>query len=1481
MSDPLERFHPAVRRWFTDSFAGVTPAQAGAWPEIAAGRSTLLLAPTGSGKTLAAFLAAIDRLMFGPGGGDGCRVLYVSPLKALAADVERNLQAPLAGIAATAERLGHAFRRPMVGVRSGDTTQIERGRLARAPPDIYITTPESLYLLLTSQARAGLAGVETVIVDEIHALAASKRGAHLFVSLERLEALRLAEEEGARPLQRIGLSATQRPLEEVARLLAGGARGPTGAWERRPVTIVAPPARKAWELTIAAPAEDVGQPSAERTNQEAARGWAAIVPRLVERIRGQRSTMIFCNSRRLAERIAGAINESAGEELALAHHGSVSRERRQMIEGRLKAGELPALVATSSMELGIDVGAVDLVIQLEAPPSVASGVQRIGRAGHQVGAISRGVLVPKFRGDLLACAAAAPRMVAGEVEATYYPRCPLDILAQQVVATVAIEPTTVDALFAMVTAAAPFAELTRAAFEGVLDMLSGRYPSDDFAELRPRIVWDRERGALRASAGARQLAVVSGGTIPDRGLYGVFLKGEAGRTMRRVGELDEEMVFESRVGDVFLLGASSWRIEEITPDRVLVSPAPGQPGKMPFWRGDAAGRPADFGRAIGALTRELAELEAEEGARRLCEQHWVDPAAARGLIEHVKAQRAATGEVPSDRTIVVERWLDEVGDWRVCVLSPFGARVHAAWMTAALPALRERFGPTVEGLWSDDGLVLRFPEGDRPPDVSALWISPDEIDDRVVERLGETAVFAARFRENAARALLLPRRYPGRRSPLWAQRQRAADLLAVAGRFGSFPIVLETFRECMREVFDLPALRDLLRQIEAREVQVVTVEGTRPSPFARALLFSYVGNFLYEGDAPLAERRAQALTVDVEELRALLGEAPLRELLDLDVIAEVRRAGQRLGRAISGPDGLHELLLAIGDLSAEECGERCGGRESAAAWLAELEAERRVFSWTGPGGPRWAAVEDAGRLQVGLGAPLPRWVPSALREPPIDPLGDLVRRLVRTRGPCAEEDLAGRLGLGVGVTREVLQRLEREGRVISGEFTPGQRGREWCSPDVLRQIRRRSLEKLRRMIEPAPQEAYARLLLQRHGIGARRSGPDALLRAVELLEGAPLLASALEAEVLPARVAGYRVGDLDALCAAGEVVWLGLEAVGATDGRLALYRADQVELLRRPHQAVEGATAASVRDALERRGALFFSDLAQQVGGFEPDLLRALWAMVWAGEVTNDSLAGLRKVVEGSAVERRGAVPSPLFRARRLGPPGSEGRWSLARWGAAGGAPSAAERAAALARALLERHGIVTREGVLAEEVVGGFQAVYDALSAMEEAGRARRGYFVEGLGGAQFAAPGAEDRLRALRERPGGELVVLASTDPANPYGAALPWPEGAGGRLARAAGARVVLQGGALIGLIGKDAQGATICAPESEPARTQAAEAFVRALRSLLSVYQRTLLIKQVDGVGAEQSPWRAVFEAAGFMATSQGFFARWGGRAAGED
>jgi ATP-dependent Lhr-like helicase len=1481
-------FQPAVREWFADTFAAPTKAQRLGWAAIGKGESALVFAPTGSGKTLAAFLAAIDRLMFAPAPTklERCRVVYVSLLKALAVDVERNLRTPIAGIARVAGRRGETVRPPDVAIRTGDTSSEERARMLRHPPDILITTPESLFLLLTSRARDFLESVDTVIVDEIHALVGTKRGAHLALSLERLE------EVARRPLQRIGLSATQRPLEEVARYLGGGEG--VRVSKPRPVTTVDAGAKKAFDLRVEVPVEDMARlgEAIEPTPGEIPEGpasvlqrrsiWPAIHPRLLELVRAHRSTILFVNSRRLAERLAAALNHLAGEEIARAHHGSIARDQRLLIEDALKAGRLPALVATSSLELGIDMGAVDLVVQIETPTSVASGMQRIGRASHQVEAVSRGIIFPKYRGDLLASAAITKAMKEGAVEETRVPVNPLDVLAQHLAAAVALGERKVDDLYALARRAAPFSALGRAQFEGVLDMLSGRYPSDEFAELRPRVVWDRLRGVVKPREGTQRLVVQNAGTIPDRGLYGVFLAdGDGGG--KRVGELDEEMVFESRAGEVFVLGATSWRITEITRDRVLVLPAPGEPGKMPFWKADRGGRPVELGRAIGRLTRELLAAPRDEAIERLQRVHDLDPLAAQNLLAYLEDQREATGVLPDDRTIVLERTRDEMGDWRLCLLSPWGGRVHAPWATALEARLRQSGEAEVESIWSDDGIVLRLPERERPPEAADLLPEPEEIEDLVVRELGGTSLFAARFREAAARALLLPRKRPGQRTPLWMQRKRAHDLLQVAARYPSFPIVLEAYRECLRDVFDLPGLVEIASRVRRREIRLVTVDTEAPSPFSASLLFGYVANYLYEGDAPLAERRAQALAVDQAQLRELLGEAELRELVDRRALSELEVALQCLDapRQATSPERLHDLLLRLGDLSADEAAARVrpvpdGDAATAArAWLEALEGERRVIRVRLAGEERWVAAEDAGRLRDALGIAPPPGLPAAFVERHEHPLREVVSRYARTHGPFTASDVARRYATGEAPVLAALGELARDGRVLEGEFRPGGHGREWCGADVLATLRRRSLAALRKQVEPAEPTALARLLVDWQGIAtapSTRRGPDALLDVVEQLQGMALPASILERDVLPARIPGYRPTDLDTLSAAGEVVWVGLGPLGDRDGRLALFLADDLPLLLSPRAELRrGDVHDRIRDHLARHGASFFGELLDGAGGgLARPVLDALWDLAWAGEVTNDTPEALRAFLAAHAVraERRGRVSS--FRSRRQLPPSAVGRWSLLP--VPRRVPSATERMKALAEQLLKRHGVLTRDAVAFEEVPGGFSAVYPVLRALEEAGRIRRGYFVAGLGGLQFADAGALDRLRALREPDpdAPRAVVLAAADPANPYGAALAWPRTEEARLARAAGPHVVLVDGAVVAAVSRGAREVTGLLPDDEPARSRQAAAAATALRRWCEATGRSALGWAVgDGPALAESPLAPFLAEAGLVRSGPGF------------
>jgi ATP-dependent Lhr-like helicase len=1501
----LALFHPVTRAWFRAALGEPTAPQRQGWPAIARGESTLILAPTGTGKTLAAFLACLDRLTLHPQAAEGgCRVVYISPLKALGVDVERNLRVPLAGMAEIARREGVAFREPEIAIRTGDTPPSARARFRRHPAEILITTPESLYLLLTSESACALRTVDTVIVDEIHALVPTKRGAHLALSLERLEAI--TEQR----IQRIGLSATQRPLEEVARFLAGTEAADESERAFRPVTVVDASAPKQLALQVHLPVEDL----AKLTPVAAAAGddkpkrasiWTTIPPRLLEIVRRRRSTLIFVNNRRTAERLAGAINELAEEPLARAHHGSLAAAQRREIEEQLKQGQLRALVATSSLELGIDMGAIDLVIQIEAPPSVASGMQRIGRAGHRVGVVSEGMIFPKYRADLVACAAVTRAMHEGLVESTAILRNPLDVLAQQIVATVAQPPRvalprrkgerpreaeiSVDDLFDLVRGAAPFAPLTRATLESVLDLLSGRYPSDEFAELRPRITWDRERNLLTPREGAKSLAILNAGTIPDRGLYGVFLSGEHKKPVR-VGELDEEMVFESRVGDVFALGASSWRIDEIAHDRVLVSPAPGQPGKLPFWHGDRAGRPLEFGRRIGALVRELRALPPNAAISRLVREHDLDTQAAESLIAFLAEQASVTVTVPDDRNIVIERIRDEMGDWRVCVLTPFGSRVHAPWAMAAVEQIAQAGGPHVESMWTDDGFVLRFPDVDAAPDTTILLPDPESVTDLVVRQLSGTALFAAKFREASARALLLPRRRAQMRSPLWQQRKRAADLLAVASRYPAFPMLLEAYRECLRDSFDMPALMDVLRSVQLREIAVHVVDPLNASPFAASLLFGYVGNFIYDGDAPLAERRAQALSIDQSQLRELLGDADLRELLDPVAISEVEAQLQMLGeeqRARSA-DGMQDLLLRLGDLSREELALRLVSPELLKSVTALVKAQR-VLEVAIAGESRFVAVEDAARYRDGLGIAPPAGLPKALLAPVAAPALELVRRYARTHGPFTLREVARRFGMEPRIAEAALRTLVLDGRVLEGGFRRGGAHREWCDAESLRLIRNKSLARLRKEIEPAEPRLLARFATHWQGVLARRRGMDALLDTIEALEGAPLPASLLESQILPARLARYSLADLDTLIAAGEVAWCGFDALGERDGRVSLYLSDHMAELLPPRTGPAEPLSPreeAVLAELARGGAAFFAQVHEASGGGYPgETIDALWSLVWRGLVTNDTLHALRAYLSKPETSRgKREHVQGAFRSRRTTPPNAQGRWTLV--AAVDRSTPAAQTAwsHALAVQLLERHGIVTRETAAQENLPGGFSAVYEVLKALEASGKVRRGYFVAGLGAAQFALPAAVELMRSLRTSvpAKAEMVMLAAADPANPWGSVLRWPEAeeAGASLTRSVGASVILRNGELVAYLRRNNPNLQVFLPGDEPDRSAAARDLAGFLADVAqgllqnpeTRHHGALLIATIGGVTAQDHYLAGFLREAGFASSVRGFHVR---------
>ncbi len=1672
----MGQFSRPTKDWFLGAFSEPTPAQIGAWDAISSGSHALVVAPTGSGKTLAAFLWALDRLLVSASAPDAelpamdpppvrgsakgrrprppkrkTRVLYISPLKALGVDVERNLRSPLIGITQTAKRLGLPAPLITVGVRSGDTTTADRRTLLSNPPDILITTPESLFLMLTSRARETLTEVDTIIVDEVHAVAGTKRGAHLAVSLERLDALL------AKPAQRIGLSATVEPREVVAQFLAGSA----------PVEIVAPPSRKNWDLTVSVPVEDMSNlPGAAGAFdsgpasglQPQASIWPHVEEKIVDLVLANQSTIVFANSRRLAERLTARLNEihaerqliavggggdspgadsslsaggpastatpahmmaqagsTAGADplLARAHHGSVSKDQRALIEDDLKSGRLRCVVATSSLELGIDMGAVDLVVQVESPPSVASGLQRVGRAGHQVGEISQGVLFPKHRADLVHTAITVERMLEGKIERLFVPANPLDILAQQTVAATALGSIDVEDWFATVRRSAPFASLPRSAFEATLDLLAGRYPSDEFAELRPRIIWDRNAGTIEGRPGAQRLAVTSGGTIPDRGLFGVYIIGtevegsaspsgdgkpvaSPAKGGRRVGELDEEMVYESRVGDIFALGATSWKIEDITHDRVLVSPAFGQPGKLPFWKGDSLGRPVDLGRALGAFVRELSASDVGPATER-CKASGLAEFAANNLIQYLTEQKLATEVVPNDTTLVVERFHDELGDWRVILHSPFGMPVHAPWALAVGQRLHQRYGMDGSAMAADDGIVLRVPMmEDEPPGAELFLFEPEELEQIVTAEVGGSALFASRFRECAARALLLPRQTPGKRQPLWQQRQRSAQLLDVARKYPTFPIVLETVRECLQDVYDLPALKDIAASVERRELRIVQTTTQQPSPFAKSLLFGYVAQFLYEGDSPLAERRAAALALDSTLLNELLGRVELRELLDAKVIEATELELQRLApdRRARGMEGVADLLRLLGPLTPEEVAPRLESAvEPAAAPVAESAAAPVVEPVETPDGApdetphadaalatthlaallranrairiniggieRYAAVEDAARLRDAIGVPLPMGVPLAFIEPVADPLGDLVSRYARTHGPFTAAEAAARLGLGVAVVSTALKRLAADGRVVEGEFrphggpaqdtppneepadeepadepTPDESMQvhvaptttsEWCDAEVLRKLRRRSLAALRAEVEPVDAAAYGRFLPAWQHVrtpGAGRGQPslrglDGIVTAIDQLSGVPVPASAWEPLVLASRVSNYQPAMLDELMAAGEVLWSGAGALPGSDGWISLHLADSAELTLNPAIEYEpGDAQQRLLDHLRNNGGgYFFRQLTDVAGGMDAvlsdqDVVSALWDLAWAGRITGDTFTPVRALIAGGHTAHRQVARAPRSRAPRLsrlgrshgtgllGSPGM-GSSGLGSPGAGGGRYGSISHAAATpataagrwsalplpeldatiharatAELLLDRYGVVTRGSVMAEQILGGFGLMYKVLARLEEAGRCRRGYFIEHLGAAQFAVPATVDRLRSYAEdtqlaKPDPMALALAATDPANPYGAALPWPAlneeaGTGHRPGRKAGALVVLVDGALVLYVERG--GKTLLVFSDDEAVLSAAAA------ALVGVVTRgavdKLIMEKVNGHGILDTPVAAALATAGAYSTPKG-------------
>lgn len=1449
--DSLKAFSPPTRAWFEASFPQPTPAQELGWPAISSGENTLIHAPTGSGKTLAAFLWTLDRLLTAepPEKSARCRVLYVSPLKALAHDVDRNLRAPLTGIRLAAERLESSPLTELTTfLRTGDTPAADRQRMQRNPPDILITTPESLYLMLTSAAREVLRSVQWVIVDEVHAVAGSKRGAHLALSLERLEDLT------DRPPQRIGLSATQRPLETTARFLGGGTVD-DGIWTPRPVRIVDVPTTRSIDLEVVVPVEDMNQPGdpdpldPDATTTRSI--WPAVYPALLEQILEHNSTIVFANSRRLAERVCSELNRLAGEEIARAHHGSVAREQRLEIEGALKRGELKAVVATSSLELGIDMGAVDLVLQIEAPHSVASGLQRVGRSRHQVDTVSKAKIFPKYRGDLLVATVVSSEMLKGNVEATRIPQNPLDVLSQQIVAMAVIDDTNIDTIYDLVRRATPFSDLPRSLYEETVDMLAGRYPSDLFAELRPRLTWDRATGDLSPRPGARQLAIANAGTIPDRGLFRVALPDGS-----RVGELDEEMVYESREGDTFLLGSTAWRITEIDHDRVTVVPAPTAASpKMPFWHGDTLGRSLETGKAIGEFVRRVAALDQETATSLLENEYQLDPYAAVNLQAYLGEEFEHSGVVPTDKVLVIQKFQDEIGDWRLVLLSPLGARVHAPWAMALRQKFQDSAGGNVDMIWSDDGIAFRFPDSDEIPEGADFAIEPEEVESMLLDHLGDTAMFAARFREAAGRSLLLPRRRPGERTPLWLQRRRASDLLGVTRQFGSFPIMLETYREILKDDFDLPALQEVLSDLRSRRIRLAEVDVTGPSPFATSLLFSFVAAYLYESDAPVAERRAAALTLDRDLLRELLGEGELRDLISPDVLAAVELELQHLTdeRRVSNPDRLHDLLRDLGPLGLDDIMLRCDN--DGASYLDELVTSRRVFEITMKGGTRFAAVEDMSRLRDGLGIQPPSGVPAVFLEPVPDPLGDVVGRYSRTHTPFTAAQAASTLQLPVAVVDSVLRSLEISGRVIRGAFLSGGVDQEWVDTNVLKRLKRRSLAGLRKEIEPVDQSSYAGFTLAWMGRGdGQQRGQNSFDATVRRLQGATVPASVIERDILETQVSGS-TELLDRTLSSGELVWVGRGSLGPRDGRVALYYPESLKTLwPGPDESVAlSPRAHEMLDFLRGTGASFFRDIYSGTGGGDvEEAVDALWDLVWAGYLTNDTFSPVRSFVARRSSRRTGGrLPSARF------PDRVAGRWSLLD---AIAAPESTptETHTAWGQLLLDRYGVVTRNTALSENYPGGFTSLYPVFSHLEETGRLRRGYFVEGLGGSQFALAGAVERLRAA---PGGGLVGLAATDPANAYGSLLPWPS-SDTRLARDAGAYVFISAGHLVAYLDKSRRNLTLIDGQTSNFASLGSE-----LASIAARHRR-MTLNTVDEEPAPQSAIAPTLREWGFVPAPKG-------------